>query len=73
MGTMAAIGSHGRSRRVSPQPVLIDLDRGNLLISRDGVKCRGLGELCELVHGDSNVGAWSLVDLLVAAHVESIG
>jgi hypothetical protein len=58
---------------VSPQPVLIDLDRGSLQISRDGVKHQGLGELCELIHGDSNVGAWSLMDLLVAAHVKSIG
>jgi hypothetical protein len=70
---MAASGSHRRSRHVSPQPVLVDLDRGDLLISHDGVKCQGLGELCELVHGDSNVGARSLVDLLVVAHVESIG
>jgi hypothetical protein len=72
IGTTTVIGSHGRSRCMSPQPVLIDLDRGGLQIGHDGIKHWELGELCELVHGDINVGAWSLVDLLVAAHVEHV-
>jgi hypothetical protein len=55
-----------------PQPVLVDLDRSGLQIGCDGVKRRGLGELCELIHGKSNVGAQSLMDLLVATHVEHI-
>jgi hypothetical protein len=59
------IGSHGddsydwkrwMSRCMSPQPVLIDLDYGGLQIGYDSVKHRGLGELCELIHSDSNVG-----------------
>jgi hypothetical protein len=68
----AVTRSYERSRCVSPQLVLVDLDHGGLQIGRDGVKHRGLGELCELVHSNSNVGAWSFVDLLVVAHVKSI-
>jgi hypothetical protein len=58
---------------MSAQLVLIDLDRGVLQIGRDNIERQRLGELSELIHSDSNVSAWCLVDLLVAAHVESIG
>jgi hypothetical protein len=40
MGATATTRRHKRSRRVSPQPVLVDLDCGNLQIGRDGVKRR---------------------------------
>jgi hypothetical protein len=73
MGMTAVTGSYERSRCVSPQLVLIDLDHGSLQIGHDSIQHHGLGELCDLDHRDSNVGAWSLVDLLVATHVESIG
>jgi hypothetical protein len=56
-----------------PQSILTDLDHGSLQIGCDDVRCRGLGELCKLIHSDNNVGAWCLMDLLVAAHIESIG
>jgi hypothetical protein len=69
---MTVTRSYERSRCVSPELVLVDSDHGGLQIGRDGIKQRGPGELCELVHNDNNVGAWSLVDLLVAAHVKSI-
>jgi hypothetical protein len=65
MGTTVVTGSYGRSRHMSSQSVLVDLDYGSLQIGR-------AGELCKLIHGDNNVGAWCLVDFLVAAHIECI-
>jgi hypothetical protein len=51
---------------------LVDLDYGHLQISLDSVKCRGFWELVEFVHGDNNVGARCLENLLVVTHVESV-
>jgi hypothetical protein len=51
---------------------LIDLDCGCFQISLDGVKSQGFWELVEFVHGDSNVGARRLKNLLVLAHIESV-
>jgi hypothetical protein len=51
---------------------LIDLDCGCLQISLDNVKHRGFWELVEFVHGNDNVGARCLKNLLVVTHVESV-
>jgi hypothetical protein len=48
------------------------LDCGRLQTSLDNVKSQGFWELVELVHGNDNVGAWCLKNLLAVAHVESI-
>jgi hypothetical protein len=52
---------------------LIDLDYSHLQISLDNVECWGFRELIQFVHGDGNVGARCLENLLVVAHVECIG
>jgi hypothetical protein len=62
----------GRGRRWSRCTPLVDLDCGCLQISLDSVKHRGFWELVELIHGDDNVSAWCLENLLVVAHVESV-
>jgi hypothetical protein len=51
---------------------LIDLDCGGLQISLNSVKRRGFWELVKFIHGDGNVGARCLKNLLVLAHVESV-
>jgi hypothetical protein len=62
----------GGGRRWGRCTPLVDLDCGRLQISIDGVKCRGFWELVEFVHGDGNIGARCLENLLVVAHVKSV-
>jgi hypothetical protein len=62
----------GGGRRWSRCTPLVDLDCGRLQISLDSIKCRGFWELVEFIHGDGNVGARCLKNLLVVAHVESV-
>lgn len=69
----ASAGGHRSNRRSSPEALFVDLNSGSLQIGCDGFERRGLGELCELVLGNDNVGARSHVDLLVTAHVKHIG
>jgi hypothetical protein len=57
----------GGGRRWSRCMPLVDLDCGRLQISLDSVKCWGFWKLVEFVHGDSNVGARCLENLLVIA------
>jgi hypothetical protein len=63
------LGGGCRWSRCTP---FVDLDCGRLQISLDSVKCWGFWELVEFVHGDGNVGARYLKNLLVVAHVKSI-
>jgi hypothetical protein len=70
-GASLAMASGGR-RQWSRCTPLVDLDCGCFQISLDSVKCRGFWEFVEFVHGDGNVGARHLKNLLVVAHVESV-
>jgi hypothetical protein len=51
---------------------LVDLDCGDIQISLNSVKHRGFWELVKFVHGDGNVGARCLKNLVVLTHVESV-
>jgi hypothetical protein len=71
LGASLAMTSSG-GRRWSRCTPLVDLDCGRLQISLDSVKCWGFWKLVEFVHGDNNVGARCLENLLVVAQVKSI-
>jgi hypothetical protein len=43
------------------------------LIDLDSIECWGFRELIYFVHGDSNVGARHLKNLLVVTHVKCVG
>jgi hypothetical protein len=70
-GASLEVTSGGGCRKSGCTP-LVDLDCGCLQISLDSIKCRRFRELVEFVHGNSDVGAWCLENLLVVAYVESI-
>jgi len=43
-----------------------------LYVGSDVLIFGGVGKAIQVCHGDSHVGAWCLVDLLISDHVESI-